>query len=72
MTETATAITFPRIDMQVGTLGSGGQLLQGNTARVRKPDGTWAGCNEPGELFIKGPTLALCYLNNEEAYVYTS
>jgi 4-coumarate--CoA ligase len=69
MTETATTITFPRIDMQVCTFGSGGQLLQGNVCRVLKPDGTYAGYNEPGELLIKGPTLALCYLNNEQAYV---
>ncbi|EKM61280.1 uncharacterized protein PHACADRAFT_247774 [Phanerochaete carnosa HHB-10118-sp] len=67
MTETATAITFPQIDMHVATLGSGGQLLQGNTCRVLKSDGTYATYNEPGELFIKGPTLALCYFNNEEA-----
>lgn len=67
MTELATTITFPRIDMHVGTLGSGGQLLQGNTCRVLKPDGTYATYNEPGELLIKGPTVALCYLNNEEA-----
>ena len=69
MTELATTITFPRIDMKVATLGSGGKLLQGNICRVLRPDGTWAGYNEPGELLVKGPTVALCYLNNEEAYV---
>lgn len=69
MTELATTITFPRIDMHIGTLGSGGQLFQGNTCRVLKADGTYATYNEPGELFVKGPTVALCYLNNEEAYV---
>ena len=68
MTELATAATFPRVEMKIDTLGSGGQLLHGNVCRVRKPDGTWAGYNEPGELLVKGPTVALCYLNNEEAY----
>lgn len=67
MTETATTLTFPRIDMKIGTLGSGGQLLAGNVARLLRPDGTWAGYNEPGELVVKGPSVALCYYNNEEA-----
>lgn len=67
MTETATALTFPRIDQKVGSLGSGGQLLAGNTARLIKPDGTWAGYNEPGELVVKGPSMALCYYNNPDA-----
>lgn len=55
--------------MKVATLGSGGQLLPGNTCRVLKPDGTYAGYNESGELFVKGPSMALCYYNNEKACV---
>ena len=70
MTETATTLTFPRIDMKVATLGSGGQLLAGNVCRILKSDGTWAGYNEPGELIVKGPTAALCYYNNLKAYVF--
>ena len=67
MTETATTLTFPRIDMKVATLGSGGELLPGNTCRVLKQDGTYAGYNEPGELIVKGPSVAMCYHNNEQA-----
>lgn len=67
MTETCTTVTFPRIDQKIGTLGSGGRILPGDVARVLKPDGTFAGHNEPGELFVKGPSMALCYLNNAEA-----
>ncbi|KAI0095115.1 amp dependent CoA ligase [Irpex rosettiformis] len=67
MTETATTLTFPRIDVKVDTLGSGGQLLAGNICRILKADGKWAGYNEPGELIVKGPTAALCYFNNPEA-----
>jgi 4-coumarate--CoA ligase len=67
MTELATTITFPQIDMKVATLGSGGQLVAGNVCRVRKHDGTWAGYNEPGELYVKGPTVTLCYYRNPEA-----
>lgn len=69
MTETVTALTFPHIRMKVSTPGSGGQLLHGNVARVLKPDGTWAGYNESGELIVRGPSMALCYLNNEQACV---
>ena len=69
MTETCTTVTFPRLDQKIGTLGSAGQLLPGAIARVLKQDGTWAGYNEAGELIVKGPSMALCYLNNEEAYV---
>lgn len=34
-----------------------------------KEDGSLAGYDEPGELVIKSPTVALGYANNEEAYV---
>ena len=67
MTETCTAVSWPRLDQKIGTLGSSGQLLPGDIARVIKPDGTLAGFNEAGELVVKGPSMALCYLNNEEA-----
>ncbi|KAJ3556064.1 hypothetical protein NM688_g2238 [Phlebia brevispora] len=67
MTETCTAVTWPRVDQKIGTLGSGGQLLPGNVARILKQDGTYANFNEPGELIIKGPSMALCYLDNPEA-----
>ena len=67
MTETATSVTFPQVDMKIGTLGTSGALLHGDTCRVRKPDGTWATFNEPGELFVKGPSMATCYLHNEAA-----
>lgn len=67
MTEVATAVTFPQIDMKVGTPGSAGQLLAGVVCRVLKRDGTWAGYNESGELITKTPSAALCYYNNTEA-----
>ena len=69
MTETCTAVTFPPVDRKLGTLGSGGVLLPGCVARVVKPDGSLAPQGETGELVIKSPSLAIGYLNNEQAYV---
>ena len=54
---------------KVGTLGSGGQLVSGTVAKVVKADGTLARVGEPGELFIRGPQVALGYYRNAEASV---
>lgn len=69
MTETCTTVTFPRLDEKVGTLGSAGQLMPGVIARVVKENGSLAKLGEQGELYVKSPSIALRYLNNEEAYV---
>jgi 4-coumarate--CoA ligase len=42
-------------------------LVHGVVAKVVKDDGTLAGFNEPGELQVKVPSVALGYLNNDEA-----
>lgn len=52
--------------MFIWSKGSG-TLLPGTIARIIKPDGTLAGYDEPGELWIFSPSNALGYLNNEEA-----
>lgn len=36
-------------------------------ARIRRPDGSEADFDEPGELWVKGPNVALGYFNNEKA-----
>lgn len=69
MTETCTTVTMIPIHHHIGTPGSAGQLIQGVTARVFKEDGTLAKVNEEGELIVTGPNMALCYANNEQAYV---
>jgi acyl-CoA synthetase (AMP-forming)/AMP-acid ligase II len=43
--------------------------LPGIVARVVKEDGSLAGYEEPGELIIKTPSVALGYANNAQAYV---
>ncbi|THH33494.1 hypothetical protein EUX98_g689 [Antrodiella citrinella] len=67
MTESCTTLTFPRLDQKLGTLGSSGVLLPGVTAKVIKEDGTPAGFDEPGELYVKAPSLTLGYYKNEAA-----
>ena len=52
---------------KVGTLGSAGQLIPGVRARLLKPDGTYGGPGEQGELVIHSPSNALGYINNEQA-----
>ncbi len=67
MTEVATMVAYLQLDKQVGTLGCAGILLPGITARVVRPDGTLAGLGELGELYVKGPSLAIGYLDNPAA-----
>ncbi|KAH9915423.1 amp dependent CoA ligase [Fomitopsis serialis] len=67
MTETFTIVALQRHDQKVGTLGSAGVLLPGVTARVVRPDGTDCAPDEPGQFVVKMPSLALGYLNNEQA-----
>lgn len=47
-----------------------GQLIPGTVARVVKVDGSLAGYDEPGELVIKSPSVALGYINNATAFVH--
>lgn len=67
LTETCGAAAWVNIDQKTGTPGCAGTLLPGVEARVIKADGSEAGFNEPGELLVKMPSLALGYLNNEKA-----
>lgn len=52
-------------------LGSTGRLVSNAEARIVKenPDGTFRDCelNEPGELWVRQPSLTLGYSNNEKA-----
>lgn len=67
LTESSTSLTMYSVDQKIGIPGSAGQLLPGVVARVVKPDGSLAGFNEPGELRVKTPSLALGYWNDEQA-----
>ncbi|TFK77290.1 phenylacetyl-CoA ligase [Pluteus cervinus] len=67
LTETCTTVTMVPPHQRFATIGSAGQLLPGITARVVKADGTMAKQGEPGELVLTGPSMAMCYYNNDAA-----
>ena len=47
--------------------GSSGILFPGMEARIVRPDGSLAGPNETGELYIRSPGTALGYKGNDKA-----
>lgn len=47
--------------------GCTGILAPGMEARILREDGTEAGVNEPGMLWLRGRNVALGYLYNEKA-----
>ncbi|KAJ7164651.1 phenylacetyl-CoA ligase [Mycena crocata] len=67
MTETCTVTSIWSIERKRGLSGSAGQLIPGIIARVVRPDGSFGGYNEVGELVIKSPSNALGYYNNAPA-----
>lgn len=71
LTETCTTVAMMPPTQKLATIGSAGQLIPGIIARVVKPDGSLATEGEQGELVVTGPSMALGYLNNDAAYVYS-
>jgi len=67
MTETCVIVSMPRLDLKIATPGSSGILIPGVLARILRPDGSLAARNEPGELVVTGPAMALGYYKNEKA-----
>ncbi|KAH9933123.1 acetyl-CoA synthetase-like protein [Epithele typhae] len=51
--------------------GSTGVLLPGVEARIVRDDGTLAGADEPGELWLRGDIIALGYWRNPKATAET-
>ncbi|PPQ86677.1 hypothetical protein CVT25_006752 [Psilocybe cyanescens] len=68
MTEMCGAVSMWPLSQKIGTVGSGGRLISGTTAKVVKSDGTIAGTGEPGELWVKGNQITLGYYKNEASY----
>lgn len=67
MTETCTTVALLPATVKIAKVGSAGALMPGISARVVKEDGSLAHEGEQGELIVKGPSMALGYLNNEKA-----
>ncbi|KZO92567.1 phenylacetyl-CoA ligase [Calocera viscosa TUFC12733] len=66
MTETCTVVC--QFEFQKESVnGSAGMLIPHTIARIVKPDGTVCGPDEPGELWVKGPQMALSYPNSRKA-----
>ncbi|KAG6372892.1 hypothetical protein JVT61DRAFT_7328 [Boletus reticuloceps] len=70
-TESCTVIATWSLENECDLSGSAGQLIPGITARVEKPDGTLAEFDEPGELVVRTPSLALGYAGHPEAWLRT-
>jgi len=66
MTETCTIVS-KFLFQQESVNGSAGLLIPDTIARIVKEDGSIADYGEPGELWVKGPQMALCYANNKKA-----
>ncbi|KAJ7320879.1 amp dependent CoA ligase [Mycena albidolilacea] len=64
-TEVTGGISMPSMSTKVGFFC--GTLLPGIIARVVKSDGALAAHNEPGELHVKSPSVAVGYWGNEIA-----
>lgn len=66
LTETFTTVALSPND-RPPTPASAGALIPGIVARVVKTDGSLAKLGEPGELVVRGPSMALGYYRNPEA-----
>ena len=67
LTETSTTISMVPPSQKIGTPGASGMIIEGETVRILKPDGTYAKEGELGEILVRAPSNALGYLNNEQA-----
>jgi acyl-CoA synthetase (AMP-forming)/AMP-acid ligase II len=66
MTETCTLTLMHPLNMKC-VLGSAGRLVSNVEARIVTPEGKDCGLEEPGELWVRSPSNALGYSNNEQA-----
>jgi len=67
MTETSTTVIMNPLECENGVVGSAGRLLSGVQAKILDQAGKPVKRGEPGELFVKSPSNALRYANNEQA-----
>ncbi len=66
-TLSASRKTYPGMFGLQPKSGSVGVLVPGLEGRIVRPDGSEANVEEPGELWVKGGSVALGYFGNEKA-----
>jgi len=66
LTESTGAATFNDINREQRT-GTVGPALPGSTIEVRDPEGKVLGADQPGEVYIQGPTIMKGYWNRPDA-----
>jgi 4-coumarate--CoA ligase len=67
MTETAATISrVPMSRTREDAINSCGQILPGVICHVVKGDGSLGGYGDEGELYVKTPSSALHYIDNEQ------
>ncbi|CAE6350170.1 unnamed protein product [Rhizoctonia solani] len=67
LTETSPTCTLLPLHWAEAKVGSAGELLPNLEARLVAEDGTDAKDGEPGEFWVRGPTIMKGYLNNPTA-----
>ncbi|CAD6887216.1 unnamed protein product [Tilletia laevis] len=66
LTETCATVVMSPTSSQDYVFGSAGVLIPNTQARIVRPDGSDAGPDEPGELWVRGPQVSMGYLENEK------
>jgi 4-coumarate--CoA ligase len=72
MTESCSCITaHPPDKFSYKYAHSGGAIVASTEVKILRPDGTFAGLNEDGEILARGPQIVMGYLNNASATAAT-
>ena len=70
LTECSPVVCIGRVDLEhpetMGFDGTVGLPVPSTEVRMRRPDGSWAGVEEPGELCVRGPQVMRGYWNRAE------
>ena len=70
LTECSPVVCIGRVDLEhpetMGFDGTVGLPVPSTEVRMRRPDGSWAGADEQGELCVRGPQVMKGYWNRPE------
>ncbi|EMD41954.1 hypothetical protein CERSUDRAFT_110506 [Gelatoporia subvermispora B] len=71
LTELGTTVSMTSLSQRIAVSGSSGSILPGISTRVMTEDGRLAAPGEQGELWIKGPAMAMGYADDQTATLET-